>query len=70
MSFAVWHTFKSDPPCTNACRYATEEEATEAGHELMSRWFVPIGFEVRPSEDPVNYKIQKGGRPEPIRGDA
>ena len=59
-SFAVWCLFKNDAPATNSCRFATREEAEEAGRELLSRWFAPSGFEVRESEDPVNYRMQDG----------
>jgi hypothetical protein len=40
---------------TNACVFATKEEADAAGHELMSRWFAVR--EHRPTEvnDAVNY---------------
>ena len=54
-SYAVYCTFTNQPPATNACRYATEEEARSAGNELLSRWMQPTGFEVRPTTDPVNY---------------
>jgi hypothetical protein len=40
---------------TNGCRYATEAEATEAGHELLNRWMVPTDSRPAPSEDPVNW---------------
>jgi hypothetical protein len=30
----------------NAHVFATEAEATIAGNELMSRWMLPIGFQV------------------------
>jgi len=61
MSFAVWMLFKSEPANTNAVRFATREEADRAGSSLLSRWFVPTGFEVRESTDPVNYEFPEGG---------
>lgn len=67
MSYAVWMKFRNEPACTNACRYATASEADNAGHELLSRWFVPVGFEVRESTDPVNYAFVDG-RPQPLKG--
>ena len=67
-SYAVWCTFKSDPPATNGLRFATATEARLAGDELLSRWMMPTGFEVRPSTDPVNYTMKEGGRPQPIGG--
>ena len=42
---------------TNACRYATREEAESAGHELMSRWFSCKETRVAESTDPVNYRF-------------
>ncbi len=44
----------------NACVFATEEEANGAGKELMSRWFVPIGFEVVAVDDAPNYVFENG----------
>ena len=39
----------------NSVAFATEEEANDAGRELMSRWFVPTGWEVVETDDAVNY---------------
>jgi hypothetical protein len=44
----------------NAVRFATEEEANAGGSELLSRWFVPTGYRVVSSDDPVNYEIKDG----------
>ena len=41
----------------NAVVLATREEADNAGRELMSRWFVPTGWEVVETTDAVNYKF-------------
>ena len=68
MGYKTWMHFKNDPPATNALVFATQEEAVAAGDELMSRWFVPIGFEVRETNDPVNYTIVDG-RPSRIISD-
>ena len=46
----------------NALRFATEQEAEEQARELMTRWFVPIGYRVDPSEDRVNYRWDPGLR--------
>lgn len=62
MSYAVWVKLKGEPPATNAVRFATEDEATRAGHELLSRWWVPESFEVRESEDAVNYEFPEGAQ--------
>ena len=40
---------------TNACVYATKEEAQEAGTELASRWLLVKANEARPTDEPVNY---------------
>jgi hypothetical protein len=42
---------------TNACVYATEEEAHEAGRELMSRWFLVTDHEARGTDEEVNYRF-------------
>ena len=42
---------------SNACVYATQAEATDAGHELLSRWFVPVDSRAVESNDPVNYRF-------------
>ena len=42
---------------TNAIVLATKKEAEEYGHELLSRWFVPIDSRAVESPDPVNYKF-------------
>ena len=41
----------------NSVVFATAEEADDAGRELMSRWFVPTGWEVVETTDAVNYKF-------------
>jgi hypothetical protein len=57
MSYAVWVKLPGEPPATNACRFATIDEADRAGWELLSRWFAPETFEVRYSDDAVNYEF-------------
>ena len=43
---------------SNAQRFATEEEAKNAGQELFSRWMgMPSDWRVEPSTDPVNYRF-------------
>lgn len=67
MSYAVYVQLPNEQPATNAVRFATSEEAERAGNELLSRWFAPIGFEVRESSDPVNYRFpETASRPERI----
>lgn len=42
----------------NGIRYATEQEAIDAGTELLSRWFVPSDSRAVGSDEPVNYKFE------------
>jgi hypothetical protein len=52
---------------SNALRFATKIEAEKAGHELLSRWYVPIDSRAAESEDIVNYIFDDAtGRPSPI----
>lgn len=44
----------------NSCRYATEDEAKDAGAELFSRWTAVREWRVLPSEDEVNYVFFNG----------
>ena len=68
MSFAVYVLLKNERPATNAVRFATFEEAERAGNELLSRWYVPTGFEVREMADDVNYEFPESvSRPQPIQ---
>lgn len=49
---------------TNSLRFASKIEAEKAGHELLSRWYVPIKSRAAQSEDPVNYIFDDSvGRP-------
>ena len=41
----------------NAVVFATAEEAETGGRELLSRWFVPIAYEIVETEDAVNYRV-------------
>ena len=47
---------------SNACVYATKEEAEAAGRELLSRWFVPTDSRAveYTGEDEVNYTFIAG----------
>lgn len=56
-SYCVWVVVKPGDEATNAVRYATWEEADAAGRELLSRWFLPERYEVRGTDDPVNYRF-------------
>ena len=59
--------FTDNQWCSNACVYATKEEAEAAGHELLSRWFAPSDSRAVESNEPVNYRFNFDTyRPEPI----
>ena len=53
-------------PSFNAQVFATKQEAEIAANELMSRWILPIGFEVIQVNEEVNYRIDNG---RPVRID-
>jgi len=56
-----------ESPSTNSCVYATREEATAAGRELLSRWTGPSGYTTIESDEPANYRFNfESGRPEPL----
>jgi len=50
----------------NTCVFATRQEADVAGNELMSRWILPIGFEIIQVNEEINYRIDNG---RPVRID-
>lgn len=50
---------------TNSCTYSTEQEALNAGKELLSRWTVPSDYRAVETNDPVNYEFNNG-RSNPI----
>jgi len=45
---------------SNSMRYATREEAGEAGSDLLSRWMQPDDFRVVETGDPVNAAFKDG----------
>lgn len=45
---------------TNAQRWATREEAEQAARDLHGRWMAMDRWEVVESEEPVNYRWDKG----------
>jgi len=58
-----WKTevFAENEWVSNRLRYATEQEAIAAGHELLSRWYVPSDSRaVEIPTDTVNYKFENG----------
>lgn len=46
-----------DDWASNACVFATKEEADAAGHELMSRWFAVRETRSVEVAKPVNYRF-------------
>ncbi len=50
----------------NGCRYATKDEAEQAGAELIRRWTQPSDYRATESEDAVNYEF-KDGYPQSIK---
>ena len=51
---------------TNACVYATESEAVDAGYELAGRWLLVTAHEARPTDETVNYEF-RDGRPRSLK---
>ena len=56
MSFKAFMTFKNENPKSNGLAFATRVEAEAYAKGLCSRWIVPIGYEIRESDEPVNYR--------------
>jgi hypothetical protein len=57
-SYKVWVRMPGEASlCSNGCAFATRHQARAAGRELLSRWFAPIGFVVRASDEEVNYRF-------------
>jgi len=42
--------------CSNAQRFATEQEAQSSARSRFARWSVPSAFRATESDDPVNYR--------------
>ena len=59
-------TDSTDNWSSNACVYATEREALDAGDELMGRWMLVREYRAVTTDDPVNYRMVDG-RPQSIR---
>ena len=60
MPFKNYVQTSKDDWSTNACVYATEQEALDAGHELSMRWCAVSDYEARPCTDEVNYFFDDG----------
>jgi hypothetical protein len=56
---------------SNGQRFATADEAEDAGAELFSRWFGAAAYRVAESDDDVNYAFnpKTDSRPVPIKRD-
>ena len=55
MSWKPYFEFKGGEWATNAQAFATKEEALRSAAERYVRWTMPIGYEARESDEPVNY---------------
>ena len=61
MGYKVGYRFNNQEKlCFNAQVFESREDAISAGDELMSRWTLPIGFEVVHSNNAVNYRVVNG----------
>lgn len=66
MGYKVGYKFNNQEELSyNAQVFASIDDAISAGNELMTRWILPIGFEVTQSDDPINYEMVDG-RPKGI----
>lgn len=61
MSYKAWMTFRNEKAASNALAFETEEEARRYADDLLSRWTMPTGYEIRESDEPVNYRWLEGG---------
>lgn len=59
-SYAPMMVISETETAGNALRFKTYEEAEQSARELMSRWYVPIGYEVLETTDPINYTFTNG----------
>jgi len=57
-SYKAWFKFKNDKPASNALVFATREEADHYAHDLLMRWYIPTGYEIRESDEEPNYEIK------------
>lgn len=70
-SFKAWMLFRSEKPATNALAFATHEEARMYADDLLARWMMPTGYEIRESDEPVTDRwidgqgLQKVGTDDP-----
>lgn len=60
MSWKPWFEFHDGEWATNAQAFATKEEAEASARARFSVWTMPIGWEVRESDEPVNYAWDHG----------
>ena len=57
MSFkAFFSTSNGASWATNALAFATREEAEQYASDLFLRWTAPTHYDVRESDEPVNYR--------------
>jgi hypothetical protein len=60
MSWKPYFEFPGGEWATNAQAFATKEEALESAAARFAVWTMPIGYEARESDEPVNYAIVDG----------
>lgn len=64
MGFKTYVITRDTPQgASNGLTFATREEGEKYGNDLLSRWFVPTGFEVRehPELEPTDQWIEGQG---------
>jgi hypothetical protein len=60
MSYKPWMCTDGDDWNTNALAFATEKEAEDYAKDLFSRWTRVEQYEVRMSDEEVNYEFVDG----------
>lgn len=55
MSYKPYFEFPGGEWGTNAQAFATKQEAEKSAQARFMVWTMPIGFEARESDEPVNY---------------
>lgn len=56
MSYKAYFEFSSnEEPKTNALVFESNEQTNAYARDLMTRWMMPTGFQIRESEETPNY---------------
>jgi len=56
MSYKPYFQFRDGEWATNAQAFETEGEALKSAAARFSVWTMPIAYEARESDEPVNYR--------------